>query len=212
MPTMGNAVAFMLGALVLVLVPGPSVLFIVGRALAHGRRAALLSVAGNGSGVAVLVVAVALGAGQIAERSVVAYTVLKLLGAAYLVYLGVRTWRARGDVFAAVAGGPDDGAGRRVFWQGVLVGLTNPKAVVLLAAVLPQFTDPAAGSAASQMLVLGLAFVVLASLCDSVWGLAAGTARDWLATSPARMRRFGGTGGILMILMGAGLAISGRRD
>src|SRR5215218_9025182 len=184
MPTMGNTVAFLLGALVLVLIPGPSLLFIVGRALAHGRRAALLSVAGNGSGVAALVVAVALGAGEIAERSVVAYTALKLAGAAYLVYLGIRTYLARGDVFGVVEGRPGDGAGRRVFWQGVLVGMTNPKAIVLLAAVLPQFTDPVAGSAASQMLVLGLAFVVLASLCDSVWGLAAGSARDWLATSP----------------------------
>lgn len=217
MPTLGNSLAFMLGALVLVVIPGPSVLFIVGRALAHGRRAALLSVAGNGTGVTVLVVAVAFGAGQIAERSVVAYTVLKLLGAAYLIYLGARTWRARGDVMAAMTGtgdAPDGGAGahRRVFLQGVLVGITNPKAIVLLAAVLPQFTDPAAGSPATQMLVLGMTFVVLAAVCDSVWGLLAGAARTWLATSPGRLRRLGGTGGILMILMGAGLAISGRKD
>ncbi|ODT97854.1 MAG: lysine transporter LysE [Pseudonocardia sp. SCN 72-86] len=201
----------MLGALVLVVIPGPSVLFIVGRALAHGRRAALLSVAGNATGVAVLVVAVAFGAGEIAERSVVAYTILKLTGAAYLIYLGVKTWRSRGDVMAAVTG-TDEGGYRRVFLQGVLVGITNPKAIVLLAAVLPQFTNPAAGSAATQMLVLGLAFVVLAAVCDSIWGLVAGAARTWLATSPAGMRRLGGTGGILMILMGAGLAISGRKD
>lgn len=213
-PTLGNSLAFMLGALVLVVIPGPSVLFIVGRALAHGRRAALLSVAGNATGVAVLVVAVAFGAGEIAERSVVAYTVLKLAGAAYLIYLGVKTWRSRGDVMAAVTGGGGDEAAahRRVFLQGALVGITNPKAIVLLAAVLPQFTNPAAGSPATQMLVLGMAFVVLAAVCDSVWGLVAGAARTWLATSPARMRRLGGTGGILMILMGAGLAISGRKD
>ncbi|GEL24401.1 putative translocator [Pseudonocardia sulfidoxydans NBRC 16205] len=214
-PTLGNSLAFMLGALVLVVIPGPSVLFIVGRALAHGRRAALLSVAGNGTGVAVLVVAVAFGAGEIAERSVVAYTVLKLAGAAYLIYLGVKTWRSRGDVMAAMTGtggGAEAAAHRRVFLQGVIVGITNPKAIVLLAAVLPQFTDPAAGSPATQMLVLGLGFVLLAAVCDSVWGLVAGAARTWLATSPARMRRLGGTGGVLMILMGAGLAISGRKD
>ena len=217
MPTLGNSLAFMLGALVLVVIPGPSVLFIVGRALAHGRRVALLSVAGNATGVAVLVVAVAFGAGEIAERSVIAYTALKLAGAAYLIYLGVRTWLARGDVLAAVTGtGADVGedgraARRRVFLQGGLVGITNPKAIVLLAAVLPQFTDPAAGSAATQMLVLGMTFVALAAVCDSVWGLVAGAARSWLATSPTRMRRLGGTGGVLMILMGAGLAISGRK-
>jgi threonine/homoserine/homoserine lactone efflux protein len=136
--------------------------------------------------------------------------VLKLAGAAYLVYLGVQTIRARGDLVAAL-GAPTCPADRRLYWQGVVVGFTNPKVLVFFAAVLPQFVDTAAGSATSQMLVLGLLFALLAATLDSMWGLAAGTARDWFATSPARLRRVGGIGGVMMIVMGAGLAVSGRR-
>jgi threonine/homoserine/homoserine lactone efflux protein len=204
-------VTFALAGIVLVVVPGPSVLFIVGRALAHGRRAAITSVAGNTTGAALVVVVVALGFGAVAARSVAVFTVLKLAGAAYLVYLGVQTIRARGDLVAAL-GAPAGPADRRLYWQGVVVGFTNPKVLVFFAAVLPQFVDTAAGSATSQMLVLGLLFALLAATLDSMWGLAAGTARDWFATSPARLRRVGGIGGVMMIVMGAGLAVSGRRD
>ena len=101
---------------------------------------------------------------------------------------------------------------RRVFWQGVAVGATNPKVLVLFVALLPQFTDPDAGRPGVQMLVLGLLFTLIAAVLDSVWGLAAGSARDWLATSPARLRRVGGTGGLMLIGLGATLALTGRRD
>ncbi len=207
MPSVETLLAFALAGVVLVVIPGPSVLFIVGRALAHGRRAALASVAGNTTGVCVIVIAVALGAGVIAERSAVLFTVLKLLGAAYLVYLGVHTYRTRGDLVAAL-GAPGASADRRVFWQGVVVGATNPKVLVLMAAVLPQFADPARGSAGVQMLVLGLLFALIAAVLDSAWGLAAGSARAWFATSPVRLRRLGGLGGLTMVGVGAGLAVT----
>jgi threonine/homoserine/homoserine lactone efflux protein len=210
-PSTEALLTFLLAGVVLVVVPGPSVLFIVGRALAHGRRAALASVAGNTVGVVLVVLVVALGAGAVAARSVAVFTVLKLLGAAYLVYLGVHTYRTRGDLVAAL-GAPGAAADRRVFWQGVVVGATNPKVLVLFAAVLPQFADPATGSPVTQMLVLGLLFALLAAVLDSAWGLAAGSARAWFATSPARLRRVGGLGGLMMIGMGAGLAVSGRSD
>jgi threonine/homoserine/homoserine lactone efflux protein len=206
-PSVETLLAFALAGVVLVVIPGPSVLFIVGRALAHGRRAALASVAGNTTGVCVIVIAVALGAGVIAERSAVLFTVLKLLGAAYLVYLGVHTYRTRGDLVAAL-GAPGASADRRVFWQGVVVGATNPKVLVLMAAVLPQFADPARGSAGVQMLVLGLLFALIAAVLDSAWGLAAGSARAWFATSPVRLRRLGGLGGLTMVGVGAGLAVT----
>jgi threonine/homoserine/homoserine lactone efflux protein len=211
-PSTAHLLAFLLAGVVLVAIPGPSVLFIVGRALAHGRRAALTSVAGNTTGVALIVVAVALGVGAVAAASAAVFSVLKLVGAAYLVYLGVQTWRRRGDLAAALGrtGGP--APGRRVFWQGVAVGATNPKVLVLFVALLPQFTDPDAGSPGVQMLVLGLLFAVLAAVLDSVWGLAAGAARDWFATSPGRLRRVGGTGGLMMIGLGVTLALTGRRD
>jgi len=210
-PSSSHLLAFLLAGVVLVVVPGPSVLFIVGRALAHGRRAALTSVAGNTTGVLLIVVAVALGVGAVAAASAAVFGVLKIVGAVYLVYLGVQTWRHRGDLAAALTapGGPSGG---RVFWQGVVVGATNPKVLVLFVALLPQFTDPGAGSLGVQMLVLGVLFCVLAAVLDSVWGLAAGAARDWFATSPARLRRVGGAGGLMMIGLGATLALTGRRD
>jgi threonine/homoserine/homoserine lactone efflux protein len=210
-PSPSHLLAFLLAGVVLVVIPGPSVLFIVGRALAHGRRAALTSVAGNTTGVLLIVVAVALGVGAVAAASAAVFGVLKMVGAAYLVYLGVQTFRHRGDLATAL-GAPGAPPGRRVFWQGVAVGATNPKVLVLFVALLPQFTDPGAGSLGVQMLVLGLLFALTAAVLDSVWGLAAGVARDWFATSPARLRRVGGTGGLMMIGLGATLALTGRRD
>lgn len=210
MPSLESFLTFTLAGVVLVVVPGPSVLFIVARALAHGRRAALTSVAGNTAGASLVAVAVALGLGVVAERSVAVFTALKLAGAAYLIYLGVQTIRRRGDL--ALTLGAHPAADRRLFRQGVLVGATNPKVLVFFTAFLPQFVDPAAGSATIQMLVLGLLFALVASVLDSMWGLAAGTARDWFATSPRRLSRLGGAGGITLIGVGVALAVTGHRD
>jgi threonine/homoserine/homoserine lactone efflux protein len=211
MPSTGAILAFLAASLVLVAIPGPSVLFIVGRALAHGRRAALASVAGNTTGVAVLVVVVALGLGAVAAASATVFTAIKLAGAAYLIWLGVHTIRTRGDLVAAL-GRPGVAAGRRVYLQGVLVGLTNPKALVFFAAVLPQFLGPQTPNPALQLLTFGLLFCLTAAVLDSAWGLVAGAARDWFATSPARLRRMGGAGGLVLVGMGVGLAFSGRHD
>ena len=136
---------------------------------------------------------------------------LKLAGAAYLVYLGVQTFRHRGDLAAALDR-PAGPAQRRLFWQGVVVGVTNPKVLIFFAAVLPQFVDLGAGGATGQMLVLGLLFALIAATLDSTWGLAAGAVRAWFATSPARLRLVGGTGGLTMVGLGIGLAFTGRLD
>jgi threonine/homoserine/homoserine lactone efflux protein len=211
-PSVETLLTFTLAGVILVIIPGPSVLFIVGRALAHGRRAALASVAGNTTGASLVVVVVALGFGAIAARSAAVFTVLKLVGAAYLVYLGIQTIRRRGDLVARL-GEPAGPADRRMFWQGVVVGFTNPKVLVFFAAVLPQFVETEARSSpTTQMLVLGLLFAVIAATLDSAWGLAAGTARNWFATSPGRLRWMGGLGGTSLIAMGAGLALTGRKD
>ncbi|MFD3502105.1 LysE family translocator [Streptomyces sp. NPDC058678] len=197
----------------LIVVPGPSVLFVVGRALAQGRRAALTTVVGNTAGAYVLIVAVALGVGSVVERSVLVFTALKLAGAAYLVYLGVKAWRERGALRAAFTG---DGAaaqgGLRTFWEGFAVGVTNPKTIVFFAAVLPQFVDRGRGHAAAQMLVLGLVFNLIALASDTVWGLAAATARNWFAQSPRRLSLVGGAGGLTMIGLGVTVAVTGRKD
>ncbi|TCK21687.1 LysE family translocator [Pseudonocardia endophytica] len=214
MPSTSTLIAFALASIVLVVVPGPSVLFIVGRALAHGRRAAIQSVFGNLGGVLVLIAVVAVGLGPLAERSVVVYEVIKLAGAAYLVWLGVRTFRGRRELAAALStvAGEASTTDRRFLRQGFLVGVTNPKALVFFAAVLPQFADPAKGSVPVQIVVLGVLFCVLATALDGCWGLAASAARSWFATSPARLAAVGGTGGLMIAGMGLGLAVTGRRD
>ncbi|WCN04566.1 LysE family translocator [Streptomyces sp. M92] len=205
--------AFAALSLLIIVVPGPSVLFVVGRALARGRRAALTTVAGNTLGSYVLVVAVALGVGAVVERSAVVFTVLKLAGAAYLVHLGVRAWRERRLPRAAFAGGAgSDEDRRRTFWEGFAVGVTNPKTIVFYAAVLPQFADRDRGGVAVQMLLLGLVFNVIALACDSVWGLLAATARDWFARSPRRLSAVGGAGAVAMIGLGVTVAVTGRKD
>ncbi|MEU3297189.1 LysE family translocator [Streptomyces longwoodensis] len=212
MPSTDRLLAFAAMSFLLIVVPGPSVLFVVGRALAQGRRAALTTVVGNTLGAYVLVVAVALGVGSLVDRSVLVFTGLKLAGAAYLVYLGVRAWRRRGSLRAAFAA---EGAGRgrlRTLWEGFAVGVANPKTIVFFAAVLPQFVDRGQGHVVAQMLLLGLVFNAIALASDSVWGLTAATARTWFARSPRRQSLIGGAGGLTMIGLGIGVAATGRTD
>ncbi|MFF5704798.1 LysE family translocator [Streptomyces sp. NPDC012794] len=205
--------AFAAMSLLLILIPGPSVLFVVGRALAQGRRAALITVAGNTLGAYVLVVAVALGVGAVVERSVLVFTALKLAGAAYLVHLGVKAFRGRGSLHAAVAeAAPTAAGGLRTLGEGFAVGVANPKTVVFFAAVLPQFVDREQGHVVLQMLLLGLVFSLIAIVSDSVWGIAAATARDWFAGSPRRLSAVGGAGGLAMIGLGVTVAVTGRKD
>lgn len=205
--------AFAAMSFLLIVIPGPSVLFVIGRALAQGRRAALTTVVGNTLGAYALIVAVALGVGAIVERSVLVFTVLKLAGAAYLVYLGVKAWRQRGSLRAAFTGEKNTTkGGLRTFWEGFAVGVANPKTMVFFAAVLPQFVDRAQGHVVVQMLVLGLVFNVIALASDSLWGLLAATGRDWFARSPQRLSLVGGAGGVTMIGLGVTIAVTGRKD
>jgi len=205
--------AFAALSFLLIVIPGPSVLFVIGRALAQGRRAALTTVVGNTLGAYLLVVAVAFGIGSVVERSVLVFTVLKLAGAVYLVYLGVKAWRERGSLRAAFAGGEVPAhSGLRTFWEGFAVGVTNPKTIVFFAAVLPQFVDRDSGHVTVQMLLLGLVFNVIALASDSVWGLVASTARGWFARSPRRLSMVGGVGGLTMFGLGVTVAVTGRKD
>ncbi|GCD92762.1 LysE family translocator [Embleya hyalina] len=213
MVSQDRLLAFAAMSALLIVIPGPSVLFVVGRALAHGRRAALTTVAGNTVGAYTLVVAVALGVGGIVERSVPLFTTLKLVGAAYLMYLGVQAFRGRKALPAAfTADGPTATGIPRTFWDGFLVGVANPKTIVFFAAVLPQFVDRDRGHVAAQMLLLGLVFNVIAVACDSAWGLAAATARGWFVGSPRRLAAVGGVGGLAMIGLGVTVAATGRKD
>ncbi|MEJ8638504.1 LysE family translocator [Streptomyces sp. NPDC006475] len=204
--------AFAAMSFLLIVIPGPSVLFVVGRALAQGRRAALTTVVGNTLGAYVLVVAVALGVGAVVERSVVVFTTLKLVGAAYLVYLGIKAVRERGSLHAAFSGDAPVHSSWRTLADGFAVGVANPKTIVFFAAVLPQFVDRGQGNVTGQMLLLGLVFNAIALASDSVWGLVAATARSWFARSPRRLALVGGVGGVTMIGLGVTVAATGRKD
>lgn len=212
MPEFDRLLAFAVVAVIFVAIPGPSVLFTVSRALTLGKRPALLTVLGNAAGVYLHVVAVAFGVAAIVERSVLAFNVLKYVGAAYLVYLGAQALRHRrrlpdllGQPSVIVRPG-------KVVVDGFVVGVTNPKSVVFFAAILPQFVTPANGHLTSQLLLLGLVAIAAALVCDSTWAAIAGTARDWFARSPRRLEAIGGAGGLVMMGLGIQLALTGRKD
>jgi threonine/homoserine/homoserine lactone efflux protein len=212
-PNPHTLVAFAVASVILVAIPGPSVLFVIGRSLSLGRRAGLVSVLGNELGALPLVAAVAFGVGSVVADSIALFSIVKLLGGAYLVYLGVQAVRHRKEAL-------DDPAqldlaptsSWRVLQQGFIVGVTNPKTIVFFVAALPQFVDFHAGNVPVQMIVLGLVFTVVAFLCDSVWALLAGTARLWFARSPQRLTAVRATGGSMMIALGGSLILTGDKS
>jgi threonine/homoserine/homoserine lactone efflux protein len=207
-----HLLAFVITALVLIAIPGPSVLFTVSRAIALGRAAGVATVAGNTVGAFTQVVLVAFGLGPVVERSVALFTVLKLVGACYLVFLGVAAIRHRHSLAAALGAKIERKTTVRIVVDGFTVGVTNPKVIVFFAAMLPQFVDRQAGHVPMQIIILGAIFAAIALISDSTWALAAGTARAWLASSPRRLALLGGTGGLAMIAIGTRLAFTGRQD
>ncbi len=208
--TWPHLITFGIVAVVVIVIPGPSVLFVVSRALANGRQVAILSVLGNTVGEYLQVTAVAFGLGAVAEQSLALFTILKIAGGLYLLYLGWKTFRERGLVLT-ITNDPDRRSGRPPFLEGVVVGGTNPKTLVFLAAILPQFVTLAAGHVPLQILFLGLIFSGIAIISDSTWALVAGMARHWFVQSPRRLALIGGAGGLAIVAVGLGLLISGRR-
>jgi threonine/homoserine/homoserine lactone efflux protein len=210
-PDIGRLFAFAAVAFAIIVVPGPSVLFVVSRGVAFGRRVALTTVLGNEAGLAVQVLAVVLGLGTLVERSIAVFTVLRLAGAGYLIFLGVQAIHHRRSVTEALQA-QADGRTRRVFREGFVVGVTNPKSIILFAAILPQFVSPTHGHISAQLLVLGVLAVAIALVSDSGWALLAGTVRSWINRSPRWLAALRGTGGLVMIGLGVRLAVSGRKD
>lgn len=199
---------FSLTAAVICIVPGPSAMFIVGRALSVGRPAALAAAAGNTVGGIVQGVVAALGLGTVISESPVAYNALKLGGAIYLVTMGATTLRDRGLSADGDGAGSAVGRKRSEARRGFWVGATNPKTLVFFAAALPQFVDPSRGHVVAQMLVLLAVFSVLSLISDSSWGFAGGSLRSLLATSPRRIELFIGAGGVSIIVLGLMLALT----
>jgi threonine/homoserine/homoserine lactone efflux protein len=206
-----NLLAFVLASVLLIMLPGPSVLFVLGRSIALGKRGGLLSVLGNALGMLPAIAAVSLGIGALVTQSVVVFTVVKLAGAAYLVFLGVQAIRHRRERAM-----PDQSAAPRstfrLLAEGFVVGITNPKTIAFFVAVLPQFVAHDAGVIPLQLAELGLIFFALALVMDSVWALIAGTAREWFARSPRRVERMGAAGGVMMIGLGGVLLVTGSES
>ena len=213
MISLDQILTFGLAALIIIVIPGPSVVFTIGRALAYGRSVALATVVGNTLGLVTIVALVALGLGVVVEESIVVFTVLKLAGAAYLVWLGFEAIRRRREFLTADAAdalGSTPMTWPRAVRQGYVVGASNPKGYMMLAAVLPQFVDRGEGHIQLQMLLLGLLATTIGLLSDSVWALIASQLRLWFNRSPKRGEAMGTVGGVSMIGLGVGLAVTGE--
>jgi threonine/homoserine/homoserine lactone efflux protein len=192
MPDLDTLVLFAGASIVLLVIPGPSVLYVVTRSVAQGRRAGAVSVLGVGLGNFSHAVAAAIGVSAIIASSAVAFTVVKYAGAAYLIYLGVRALVARSE--APLTLPERTRSDRRLFWEGFLVDFLNPKVALFFLAFFPQFVDPAQGTIAPQMLMLGAVFTSLGLISDGTYALTAGTlgARFRTRRSERRLQRASG--------------------
>ncbi len=170
---------FMVASLVLLLTPGPAVLYIITRSVDQGRGAGLLSVLSIETGNFFHVIAATLGLSALLLSSATLFTVVKYLGAAYLIYLGIRKWLTRAEVQEETLQLRNENP-RRIFSQGVIVAILNPKTTLFFLAFLPQFVDGARGSIPLQMFELGSIFIIMAFITDSLYALLAGTAGQWL--------------------------------
>jgi threonine/homoserine/homoserine lactone efflux protein len=217
MPDLSQLAFYVAAALVLALSPGPGLFYVAARTLAGGRGEGVASSLGTGLGGMVHVLAGSLGVSAIVLASAELFTVLKLAGAAYLIWLGIRTIRsARRDAASALPGDiatppvdPPVGP-RRAFREGVLVEALNPKTAGFFLAFIPQFVDPAAGSVALQFVVLGFVSVALNTLADIVVAFAASRIREGATARPAVIRRLREASGAAMVALGVGLAVAKR--
>jgi threonine/homoserine/homoserine lactone efflux protein len=202
MPSLSTYALFIATALALLAIPGPAVLYVVGRSIDQGRTAGLASVLGITTGTIVHITAATVGLSSLVLASKVAFDAVRYVGAAYLVLLGIRRLLTRAEEEAAGVRPPR--TLRRLYTQGIVVNLLNPKAIVFIFAFIPQFVDVGAGHAWLQILLLGLTFAGLGLMSDSLYAVVAGTVADRLRGTPlvARVERwFGGT-----VLIGLGVA------
>ncbi len=213
MPELSHLALYFAACLLLAITPGPGIFYVAARTLAGGRAEGIASSVGTGLGGMVHVIAGALGVSAIVLASAELFTALKLLGALYLVWIGVRTiFAARQDAAAGLKGeapAPPIGP-RRAFREGVLVEALNPKTAAFFLAFVPQFVDLQAGHVALQFVVLGFISVTLNTLADIVVAFAAGGIRDGASARPALVRRLREASGGAMIALGVGLLLAKR--
>ena len=205
-PDGGTLAVFAAASLALAVVPGPAVLYIVAQSVQGGRRAGVVSAFGVSTGGMFHVAAAVVGLSAVLAASAEAFTVVKLVGAAYLVYLGIRTLLSRDD---RIAGRDAEPTLASTYRRGVIVNILNPKTALFFLAFLPQFVDPD-GSTRGQLAVLGLLFVAIALTTDLVWALVAGTAGAVLKRSRTFLRLQRYVSGTIFVGLGALAATTGR--
>jgi threonine/homoserine/homoserine lactone efflux protein len=209
-PNHTSLLIFVSTAALLLAIPGPAVLYIVGRSIGQGRNAGLVSALGIGVGTLVHTAAAAVGLSALLVSSATAFSAVKYLGAAYLVYLGIQRLRSKESLAAA----SDTSAPRvtlaRVFSQGIVVNVLNPKTALFFFAFLPQFIDPARGQVATQILSLGILFAVMGTTSDSLWALFSGSVAGWLRNNQRWMRNERYVSGGILISLGVATAFAGH--
>ncbi|MFC3997563.1 LysE family translocator [Nocardiopsis sediminis] len=209
MPEPHSIVLFVLAALVLILAPGPNFIYILTRSVSQGPRAGVISALGVELGTLVHVGAAAVGLSSLLAASAIAFDVVRYIGAAYLIYLGIRAIVGRGDIDVEPGGAPPR-AGLRILRDGVLVNVFNPKVALFFLAFLPQFVDPAQGSAVGQILVYGALMAAMGLCMDLVFAFGGGGVSRWLRRHPVVAARQRYAVGGVYLSMGAAAALSGR--
>ena len=202
-----NFYLFLIAGLAVNFTPGPDMLYVTARSVGQGRKAGLVSALAIGTGCLVHILAAALGLSAIVGYSATAFMIIKMAGAAYLIYLGIRTWLDAGRPVEAKEITVDPL--RKVFAQGVMVDVLNPKVALFFLAFLPQFASPSSEWFTVQIVVLGLVFNTTGTIVNSMVALIAGAAGNWLK-KPATQGLGWRLSGVIFMAMGLGLAVAGR--
>jgi threonine/homoserine/homoserine lactone efflux protein len=206
-PSYSSLALFVSAALLLLVIPGPAVFYILGRSIGQGRGAGFVSALGISVGSLVHTAAAAVGLSALLMSSALAFSTVKYLGAAYLIYLGVQKLRRNEAI--EVADGATQTKLSRIFVQGIVVNVLNPKAALFFLAFLPQFVEPARGNVAGQILFLGILFAVLGLMSDSLWAFSAGSVASWLRANARWMRTQRYVSGGMLISLGLATAFAG---
>jgi threonine/homoserine/homoserine lactone efflux protein len=208
-PSHSQLLFFVSAAVVLLAIPGPAVLYIVGRSIGQGRNAGFVSALGIGVGTLVHTVAAAVGLSALLVSSATAFSVVKYLGAAYLVFLGIQRLRSKESLAAAADPATPHASLTRVFTQGVVVNILNPKTALFFFAFIPQFIDPARGHVATQIASLGVLFACMGTTSDSIWAFFSSSVAGWLRGNPHWMRNERYVSGGILISLGLATAFAG---
>ena len=206
-PSHASLLIFVGAAALLLAIPGPAIFYIVGRSIGHSRNAGLVSALGIGVGTLIHTAAAAVGLSALLVSSATAFSVVKYLGATYLIYLGIQKLRSD-ESFDASPDAPQTTLSR-VFAQGIVVNVLNPKTALFFFAFLPQFNDPLRGHVGTQILSLGILFACMGTFSDSLWAYFCGTVAHRLRGNPRWMRAQRYVSGGLLISLGVATAFAG---